>query len=179
MRPIALKFSLCALLLAAVAGCGENSSPENVVVGNHAPDFELNSLDGTTVESNSLKGNVVVLNFWATWCQPCLTEIPELMEFAASSKAKVVGIALDEGGLSAVKPFVENHRINYTVLLGDQEIFQRFNGLGIPYTLVLDRSQRIVKIYRGPATKASLEEDLKLIERGTQVLAPVITRSTL
>lgn len=169
MRSLAFKIFLCGLLLAAMAGCSEESSPENVVVGNLAPDFALTSLDGTKLESNSLKGNVVVLNFWATWCQPCMGEIPELKEFAASAKAKVVAIALDEGGLKAVKPFVENHGINYTVLLGDQDIFQRFNGLGIPYTLVLDRSQRIVKIYRGPATKASLEEDVKLIDQGTQV----------
>lgn len=162
-----LKFVLCVSMLAAIAGCSENSSPENVVVGRQAPDFSLTSVDGTTVKSNALKGKVVVLNFWATWCQPCMGEIPELKEFAASSKVTVVGIALDEDGLKAVKPFVESHRINYTVVLGDQDLFQRFNGLGIPYTLVLDRSQRIVKIYRGPATKASLEEDLKSIERGT------------
>ncbi len=164
-----LKLFSCSLALLVLAGCESagGTSPENVVVGNNAPDFALSALDGTTVKSNSLKGNVVVLNFWATWCQPCMGEIPELKEFAATSKVKVVGIALDEDGLKAVKPFVDDHKINYTVLLGDQEVFQRFNGLGIPYTLVLDRSQRIVKIYRGPATKASLEEDVKMIERGT------------
>jgi thiol-disulfide isomerase/thioredoxin len=168
MRPLTLKFMFCFLFLAAIAGCSETSNPADVVVGSRAPEFALTSLDGTTVKSKSLQGNVVVLNFWATWCQPCMGEIPELKEFAASSKAKVVAIALDEDGLKAVKPFVENHGINYAVLLGDQDVFQRFNGLGIPYTLVLDRSQRIVKIYRGPATKLSLEEDLKLIERGPQ-----------
>jgi hypothetical protein len=50
-------------------------------------------------------------------------------------------------------------------VLGDQELFQRFNGFGIPYTLVLDRSQRIVNIYRGPASKESLEQDLKRIDK--------------
>ena len=167
MRSPALKFFLCALLLGAIAGCSAESDPENVVVGNLAPGFALTSLDGSTVESDSLKGNVVVLNFWATWCQPCMSEIPELKEFAASSKVKVVGIALDENGMNAVKPFVEDHEINYTVLLGDENLFQKFNGLGIPYTLVLDQSQRIVKIYRGPTTKALLEQDLKRIEQGT------------
>lgn len=168
MRLFTLKFFLCSLVVIAMAGCGGlgDSTPENVVVGNQAPNFALIALDGTTVKSSSLKGNVVVLNFWATWCQPCMGEIPELKQFAATSKAKVVGIALDQDGLRAVKPFVENNKINYTVLLGDEDIFQRFNGLGIPYTLVLDRSQRIIKIYHGPATKESLEADVKQIQPG-------------
>src|SRR5437899_6666512 len=103
-----LKMFLCCLALLTLAGCESlgGSSTENVVVGNHAPDFALSSLDGTTLKSNSLKGNVVVLNFWATWCQPCMGEIPELKEFAATAKAKVVGIALDQDGLKAVRPFV-------------------------------------------------------------------------
>ncbi|MCA1593856.1 MAG: TlpA family protein disulfide reductase [Acidobacteria bacterium] len=146
-------------------GCGGGSAmnPEDVVVGNTIPDFSLKSLDGKTVDRDSLKGNVVVLNFWATWCAPCMSEIPELKEVAAKSQAKVVGIALDESGLAAIKPFVESNGINYTVLLGSQDIFQQFNGVGIPYTLVLDRSQHIVKIYRGPVNKESLEETLKAI----------------
>jgi len=156
------------LFVAILSSCGgSEGGPVSVAIGSRAPKFSLKSLDGSTVSSGSLEGNLVVLNFWATWCQPCMGEIPELKEFAAKSKVKVVGIALDEDGLRAVKPFVESNKINYTVLLGDEETFQRFNGLGIPYTLVLDRSLRIVKIYRGPATKASLEEDVKTIERGT------------
>ncbi len=70
---------------------------------------------------------------------------------------------MDESGVSAIKPFVESNGINYTVLVGSQDIFQQFNGVGIPYTLVLDRSQHIVKIYRGPVNKESLEEILKAI----------------
>src|SRR5690242_15886366 len=130
MKSLALRLLLCALLVGAMAGCSADPIPENVEVGNRAPDFTLTSLDGTTVKSETLKGNVVVLNFWATWCQPCMSEIPELKEFAADSKVKVVGIALDENGINAVKPFVENHGINYTILLGDESLFQRFNGLG-------------------------------------------------
>ena len=171
MRSITLRMSAC-FFVALMSGCGgasdESSGP--VVVGGRVPSFSLKSLDGTTVTSRSLEGNIVVLNFWATWCAPCVKEIPELKQVAASSGTKVVGIALDEDGLKAVKPFVERFGINdaenYTVLLGDQELFQRFKGLGIPYTLVLDRSQRIVKIYRGPATKESLEKDFRMIDQG-------------
>jgi thiol-disulfide isomerase/thioredoxin len=156
------------ILLAVVVleGCGSAQAvkPEDVIVGNTIPDFSVSSLDGKTINKESLRGQVVVLNFWASWCNPCMAEIPELKELAASSNAKVVGIALDENGLATVKPFVEAHQINYTVALGSQELFQEFNGVGIPYTLVLDPSQQIVKIYRGPTNRESLEADLRSIK---------------
>jgi len=149
-------------------GCGSARAvnPEDVVVGKTIPDFSVTSLDGKTINKDSLKGEAVVLNFWASWCTPCMSEIPELKDLAANSKAnvKVVGIALDENGLETVKPFVDAHKINYTVGIGNQDLFQQFNGVGIPYTLVLDPSQRIVKIYRGPTNRESLEADLKTIQ---------------
>jgi thiol-disulfide isomerase/thioredoxin len=150
-----------------LAGCSSAQAvkPEDVVVGNTIPDFSVTSLEGQTINKDSLKGEVVVLNFWASWCGPCMSEIPELKDLAAHSKVKVVGIALDENGLETVKPFVETHKINYTVAVGDQDMFQQFNGVGIPYTLVLDPLQRIVKIYRGPTTRESLEADLKTIQQ--------------
>lgn len=160
-----LTIAFILLSVVTLAGCGnaEATNPEDVVVGNPIPDFSVTSLEGTTINKDSLKGEVVVLNFWASWCTPCMREIPELKELAANSKAKVVGIALDETGLETVKPFVEAHQINYTVAVGTQELFQQFNGVGIPYTLVLDPSQRIVKIYRGPTDRESLEADLRTI----------------
>ena len=156
------------LILALILqGCGNAQAinPEDVVVGKPIPDFSVTSLEGKTINKDSLKGEVVVLNFWASWCTPCMREIPELKELAANSKAKVVGIALDETGLETVKPFVEAHQINYTVAVGTQDLFQQFNGVGIPYTLVLDPSQRIVKIYRAPTARESLEADLKTIQQ--------------
>ena len=154
----------CAITAATLTGCSEsNPNPEDVVVGAQAPHFSLAAIDGTTLKSSSLKGNVVILNFWATWCQPCLSEMPVLKEIAATSKARVVGIALDEDGAKVVKPFVESHGINYSVVIGNQEVFEQFNGLAIPYTLVLDPAQRIVKIYRGPITKEDIDQVLKSI----------------
>ena len=170
MKSMVLKLK-CGLFLLTILlmGCGSSEEPAVIEVGAEAPNFSLTSLDGTTVRSSSLKGSIVVLNFWATWCQPCMGEIPELKKVAASSEAKVIGIALDQEGLKTIKPFVSSNNINYTVLVGDEAVFQRFNGVGIPYTLVLDRSQRIVKIYRGPTTQEALEQDLQMIGRGTKV----------
>jgi thiol-disulfide isomerase/thioredoxin len=162
-----LAISLILLSALVFGGCGnaQATNPEDVVVGNTVPDFSVTSLEGNTINKDSLKGEVVVLNFWASWCTPCMAEIPELKELAANSKAKVIGIALDENGLETVKPFAEAHKINYTVAVGSQDLFQQFNGVGIPYTLVLDPSQRIVKIYRGPTDRESLEADLKTIQQ--------------
>jgi cytochrome c biogenesis protein CcmG/thiol:disulfide interchange protein DsbE len=167
-----MRRQLAALLICvaavALAGCaGEpDVKQEDVVVGKTIPDFTLRALDGQKVSKASLKGEPVVLNFWASWCGNCRGEIPELKQVAAGSKAKVIGIALDETGAETVKPFVESQGINYQVLLGDQETFQQFNGVAIPYTLVLDGSQRIVKIYRGHASREELEAALRMIEQG-------------
>lgn len=164
-----LAIAVILLSLAVLNACGNAQAinPEDVVVGKTIPDFSLTSLEGKTIDKESLKGEIVVLNFWASWCTPCMSEIPELKEVAANSNAKVIGIALDETGLETVKPFVQAHQINYTVMIGDQDLFQQFNGVGIPYTLVLDRSQKIVKIYRGPTDRESLEADLKEIQQSS------------
>ena len=161
------------LFVAGLQACGGAAEvrPEEVVVGNTIPDFSLESLDGKTVDRDSLKGEVVVLNFWASWCAPCMSEIPDLKAVAAGKQAKVIAVALDEGGRETVKPFAESHGINYTVLFGNQEVFQQFNGVGIPYTLVLDRAQRIVRIYRGPVSRESLEADLRSAEQGAVALS--------
>lgn len=159
-------FGLFVLTILLVNCADSERDPATVVVGSETPSFSLTSLDGSTVKSTALKGDVVVLNFWATWCQPCMSEIPDLKQLAANSKVRVIGIALDQDGVKAVQPFVTSHQINYTVLVGNEEVFQRFNGLGIPYTLVLDPSQRIVKIYRGPTTREALEQDLAAISQG-------------
>lgn len=165
MRALAIKSFLCvaALMMLSCAGGADEGMPADVVVGNVAPTFALTSLDGATVKSSTLNGTPVVINFWATWCQVCRSEIPELKKLAADSNVKVVGIALDQDGADAVRAFVKEHDITYQVLMGDEQVFQRFNGAGIPYTLILDSSNRIVKIHRGVATAEELRNDLREI----------------
>ncbi|HEU4390063.1 MAG TPA: TlpA disulfide reductase family protein, partial [Blastocatellia bacterium] len=107
-----LMVSVC-LLAILFSSCGDGTDRRTVEVGGAAPGFSLKSLDGETVTSKSLEGNVVVLNFWATWCAPCLKEIPDLNQVASRSDVTVVGIALDEDGVKTVRRFVEQHRVNY------------------------------------------------------------------
>ena len=166
-----MRFACWVIAAAVLSACVSTNNTDydgaDVVVGAQSPDFSLPAIDGTTLKNRSMEGNVVLLNFWATWCEPCLREIPVLKDVAANAKVKVIGIALDEQGLTVVKPFVTQHGINYPVLIGNEEVFQKFNGLGIPYSLLLNRKQRIVKIYRGPVTKEELDQDLKSMGEGT------------
>lgn len=154
------------LLLATglVLGCGGSQAPLRMQAGVSLPEFTLPALDGTKVSSASFgqHGEVTVLNFWATWCQPCLKEMPELAATATDPRVQVVGVALDEEGAAAVAPFVERHGIDFPILLGDQAIFQRLGGHSIPYTLVLDSSRKVVNVYRGPTTGEQLEQDISL-----------------
>ena len=152
---------VAALLL--LTACGDSGMPARLAIGDPLPTFSLPALDGSEVDSSSLAGRPVILNFWATWCQPCLKEIPELKDLATDDRVEVVGIALDEEGARAVRPFVENHDMRYLILLGNQEIFQRMGGLTIPFTLVLDPDLQVSNFYRGPATREDIDRDLDML----------------
>jgi cytochrome c biogenesis protein CcmG/thiol:disulfide interchange protein DsbE len=154
---------LCGLLgvVLGLGGCAGDAGPGGVQVGGPVPSFTLRTAANETVTSASLRGQVVILNFWSTTCGPCVRELPELQRVAEASGATVIGIALDEGGWGAVRPVVERYHLTYRIALGDEALFERFGGVGIPYTVVLDREQRVFKVYRGSVTREILEKDLR------------------
>ncbi|MCX6138756.1 MAG: TlpA disulfide reductase family protein [Ignavibacteriales bacterium] len=127
-----------------------------------APDFALKTADGKTVQLSKLKGKVVVVNFWATWCPPCRREIPEFIEVYTKLKPKgveFVGIALDQEGWEKVTPFVASNRINYPIVLGDKKLTDAYGGIdGIPTTFVVDKLGNIVAQQVGGLSKAALEK---------------------
>lgn len=161
-----LSMVVCLGIISAFTACG--GEVEIAKVGKRAPEFDLMALDGSKFSSASLEGKPVILNFWATWCQPCLKEIPEFKEFADESDIELIGIALDKDGARSVKPFVEKHQINYPILLGNEELFQQFNGFGIPHTVILDADYNVAKVYRGTITKSDLEHDLAAVTGNNQ-----------
>ena len=123
--------------------------------GDAAPDFELKDASGRIVKLSDYRGKVVVLDFWATWCPPCRQEIPGFVALQSKYKERgveVIGVSFDESW-ALVKPFMQSNGINYTVVLGDQEIAQRYGGItGIPTTFVIDREGviRTKKVGYGP-----------------------------
>ena len=150
------------LVLFQTAGCGG----ERVEIGAQAPSFQLQDQEGRWVDSDSFEGQVVVLNFWQTHCLPCLAEIPLLNALHRTEDVAVVGINLDEGETRSLRPFLRRHEMNYPVLLGNEEVFRRYNGFGIPYTLVLDRLQRVAHVYRGSIEERQIRDHLEKLLHG-------------
>ncbi len=125
-------------------------------------DFMLKDLNDHDVGLSQFKGEVVLVNFWATWCIPCRIEIPWLMELQDKYSARgftVLGVAMDDEGKSVVAPFVQNERfkvgekrrtMNYPVLIGNDATTQKFGGLkGFPTSILISRDGRIIRRFDG------------------------------
>ena len=133
-----------------------------------APDVEFEGLDGKSVRLSSLRGRVVLLNFWATWCLPCRAEIPEfnaLQHDLESKGLSVVGVSVSPVDTSeSIRSFQKDIKQDYTVLRGAEEIGSKFgNGPGLPVTYVIDREGRIRQKFIGPQTRESFEASIKRV----------------
>ena len=132
-----------------------------------APDFTLADASGSSVQLSALKGKVVLLNFWATWCFPCLTEIPWFVDYQRSYRDAglvVLGISLDEDGWRSVKPFLAKHQVNYPVLVGGDQVANLYGGVtALPMTFLIDRHGRIAASHAGLLDRARLEPLLETL----------------
>jgi peroxiredoxin len=133
------------------------------LTGTPSPDFTLLDVNGQQRNVSEWKGKVLVLNFWATWCPPCLEEIPyfiKLQKQYGQQGLQFVGIALES--VNEVLGFASEQGINYPLLVGEQAVirlagkFGNQNG-GLPYTVVLDREGRISFIKQGPLSTVEAE----------------------
>jgi len=133
-------------------------------VSDEAPAYELVTLSGDTVRSTDLRGRVVVVNFWATWCPPCRLEMPSLQklhERRAGDGVVVLGFSTDVGGDDGVGAFLRERGITYRVGKATAEHRRAFGGIqGIPTTFVLDRRgrvrHRVVGYFAPPAMNAAV-----------------------
>lgn len=130
-----------------------------------APGFSLKTSEGAVIDLVKLRGKVIVVNFWATWCGPCRAEIPAFMEAYSQFKAQgveIVGISLDEGGWEDVTPFVKRYQISYPVVLGNAKVARAWGNIeAIPTTFIVDKSGNIVDKHIGMMSKEALTAKLK------------------
>ena len=112
----------------------------------------MTDIDGKTISSDSLKGKVVLINFWATWCGPCVVEIPDLVELQATyhDHLVVLGMSEDENGEALVRKFAADHQINYPLVMSTPELPALFPGVvALPTTFAFDRNGKIVQKHVG------------------------------
>lgn len=143
------------------------------MVGQSAPEFSLTDLAGTTVRLGNLRGRVVFLNIWATWCGPCRAEMPSMQALYAALAGpdfEMLAVSADQEGRAVVDRFVQEHRLTFPVLLDpDLQVASRYRVTGYPETFVIDRNGTIVAHEIGPrdwAAPGAIAALKGLIERG-------------
>lgn len=171
-----LIFVVAAGLAAVFVGCksGSGATPATAKTLANEPDVTFKDLSGKDVSLASLKGKVVVVNFWATWCEPCQVEIPWMIEFQQKYADKgftLLGVAMDDDGKSVVEPFVQKTEfdvdgkkmtMNYPIVLGNDDLAAKFGGLlGLPTSIVISRDGKVVKRYIGLASRDDLDAEIK------------------
>jgi len=138
---------------------------QNGLIGKPAPDFTVTSLDGKTISLDSLKGKVIILNFWATWCPPCRAEIPEFIRFYRDFEKKgvaIIGLSINDRN-TALQEFNQTNRINYPVANDKgSRVARLYGGIrSIPTTFVIDHKGIIRDMRVGGINRQEL---LKMVE---------------
>jgi cytochrome c biogenesis protein CcmG/thiol:disulfide interchange protein DsbE len=165
----------------AGTGCAKKTRKSS---GKPAPEFSLKDANGQTVHLADYRGKVVLLDFWATWCGPCKIEIPWFMEFEKQFKDQgfaVVGVSMDEDGWAAIKPYVQNMKMNYRVLLGNDAVSAAYGGLdSLPTTLLIDREGGIASTHVGVSMgKEEFKNAIVQLLDTSSVRAPGASRGAL
>jgi cytochrome c biogenesis protein CcmG, thiol:disulfide interchange protein DsbE len=145
---------------AAAFNLGSGSEP--------APAFNLVSLDGDSVSLDSLRGQVVLVNFWASWCPPCRVEMPGFERVYRARRDEgfvIVGIATDRHAEADIRAFVAEHDITYPILLATQEVVRDYGGVrALPESFLLDRDglirHRVVGYFAEPSLRAAVSRML-------------------
>jgi thiol-disulfide isomerase/thioredoxin len=167
---------LCVLLVALILGCGETRG-DGVVAGTSgreaAPQFEHSDLDGNRVSLAGMRGQTVILDFWATWCPPCIFQPPELNAFwkrhQESGKVVVLGVEVGGASVAEIRDWgVENEAVaEYPILTGaDEDLARRFGALGFPALVIVAPDGTIAEVHVGLTSVEELEELVAQAESG-------------
>ncbi len=161
-----------------------NSSPaaglQGDVKGVEAPDFTLPTVEGKDLKLSAFRGKAVLLNFWATYCQPCKIEMPwfeELQKQYASQGLQVIGVAMDDVGPAEIEKFAKNLGVDYPILVGKEAVGDQYGGLQfLPTTFYIDRQGKIVERVFGLTSHREIEDNIKKALASSA--APASTPST-
>jgi len=151
------------VLPASASPARDASAPAPVMVGSPAPAFTRPDLDGKPVSLKSFSGKVVLVDFWASWCPPCLIAMPELigLQKKHAGRLQVIGVSMDDDA-AAARDVAKRYAFNYPLLMGDAKFGHRFGGImGLPSAFLIGRDGKIVKILRGEMKKGELDRAIR------------------
>lgn len=126
----------------------------------------MHDLSGTPWSMDELRGQVVLVNFWATWCGPCRIEIPDLMKIQSryGDHVQVIGVSLDEGGVDVVSSFADELQMNYPVVMATPELITQFPGVyALPTTFIVDPDGRVAQKHVGLVNPGVLEQEARVL----------------
>ncbi len=156
------KWAILALLVVVVAQVTFfQASPH---VRGPAPVLALTDLRGTKVDLSAYRGKAVAVNFWASWCEPCRAELPDLVQVREDHKSdcfEMLGVAVNSGETADVAAFAQKHGITYPVLLDDDATSERWHVEGLPTTFLIDPKGNVTFSYSGALSRGRLERELK------------------
>jgi peroxiredoxin len=136
-------------------------------------EFSLPKLDGQPVRSQDLKENIVVLDFWATWCENCVSEIPKFNKLEkdySSRGVKVIALAVQSGWASDIQKFVKQYDMQYTILVGNDDTVSDFGVISFPNTYVIGPGWKVYKKYSGVSENkaADIRKDIETLLKARQ-----------
>jgi peroxiredoxin len=152
------------LIALCIATSAHSVSAHSDLVGKPAPTFARTAFNGQSVNLEHFHGKVVLLNFWATWCAPCLVEMPTFAAWQRHYGAQglqVIGISMDDS-VTPARRLVEHLKIDYPIAMGNPRLAERYGGvLGLPLTFLIDRHGIVRARFQGETSAATIETKVK------------------
>lgn len=142
-----------------------NAPAKGQLMGNLAPDFNLPGIDGKKLKLSDLRGKAVLLNFWATYCEPCKVEMPwfvELQKQYGPDGFQIVGVAMDDASTEDIAKFAKDMGVNYPILIGEDSVGTSYGGVGVlPTTFFLDRDGKLIAREFGLQSRSVFVDHIK------------------